>query len=96
MFTIFPGFNLVEAYHEWKKNHKNTKNKSVARAVKLVFCFAVLIVIWCLPLDTFGIEGLTILQKRVMAMEGISVLAETEVGVPHRAARYFTYTKRRK
>lgn len=35
-------------------------------------------------------------QKRVMAMEGISVLAETEVGVPHRAARYFTYTKRRK
>lgn len=35
-------------------------------------------------------------QKRMMQMEGISVLAETEVGVPHRAARYFTYNKRKK
>ncbi|MBR4154701.1 MAG: DNA mismatch repair protein MutT, partial [Paludibacteraceae bacterium] len=34
-------------------------------------------------------------QKRMMQLEGISVLAETEVGVPHRAARYFTYTKRK-
>jgi hypothetical protein len=34
-------------------------------------------------------------QKRMMQLEGISALAETEVGVPHRAARYFTYTKRK-
>ena len=34
-------------------------------------------------------------QKRMMQLEGISVLAETEIGVPHRAARYFTYTKRK-
>lgn len=32
-------------------------------------------------------------QKRMMQIEGLSALAETEVGVPHRAARYFTYTK---
>jgi hypothetical protein len=31
----------------------------------------------------------------MMQLEGISALAETEVGVPHRAARYFTYTKRK-
>lgn len=35
-------------------------------------------------------------QKRMMQLEGIAALAETEVGVPHRAARYFTYTKRRR
>ena len=35
-------------------------------------------------------------QKRMMQLEGISALAETETGVPHRAARYFTYTKRKK
>ena len=34
-------------------------------------------------------------QKRMMQLEGISALAETEIGVPHRAARYFTYTKRK-
>lgn len=35
-------------------------------------------------------------QKRMMQLEGIAALAETEVGVPHRAARYFTYTKQPK
>lgn len=35
-------------------------------------------------------------QKRMMQLEGISALPETEVGVPHRAARYFTYTKQTK
>lgn len=35
-------------------------------------------------------------QKRMMQLEGISALPETEVGVPHRAARYFTYTKQPK
>ena len=34
-------------------------------------------------------------QKRMMQLEGISALAETEIGVPHRAARYFTYNKRK-
>ena len=34
-------------------------------------------------------------QKRMMQLEGISALAETEIGVPHRAASYFTYTKRK-
>ena len=68
MYKIFPGFNLVEAYHEWKKSNKLNRNKTLGRALKLIFCFAVLIVLWCLPLDTFGIEGLTILQKRVMAI----------------------------
>ena len=68
MFTIFPGFNLVEAYHDWKKNHKSTKNKSIARAVKLVVCFAVLVTLWCLPLGSFGIDGLTVVEKRVIAI----------------------------
>ncbi len=68
MYKIFPGFNLVEAYHEWKKSNKLNRNKTLGRALKFIFCFAVLIVLWCLPLDTFGIEGLTILQKRVMAI----------------------------
>ena len=68
MYKIFPGFNLVEAYHEWKKSNKLNRNKTLGRTLKLIFCFAVLIVLWCLPLDTFGIEGLTILQKRVMAI----------------------------
>lgn len=68
MYKIFPGFNLVETYHEWKKNHKRSESKAISRAVKLLFCFAVLITLWCLPLETFGMEGLTVVEKRVMAI----------------------------
>ena len=33
-------------------------------------------------------------QKKMMQLNGLVMLDETETGVPHRAARYFTYKKR--
>ena len=68
MYKIFPGFNLVDAYHEWKKNNKLTKGKNIARIIKLLVCSAVLITLWCLPLETFGVDGLTVVEKRVIAI----------------------------
>lgn len=66
MFKMFHGFHLVEAYHEWKRAHKTSKALSVT--IKLIFCFAVLITLWCLPADVFGMEGLTVIEKRVIAI----------------------------
>lgn len=66
MFKMFHGFHLVEAYHEWKRAHKTSKALSVT--IKLIFCFAVLITMWCLPADVFGMEGLTVIEKRVIAI----------------------------
>ena len=66
MFKMFHGFHLVEAYHEWKRAHKTSKALSVT--IKLIFCFAVLITLWCLPADVFGVEGLTVIEKRVIAI----------------------------
>ena len=68
MYKIFPGFNLVDAYHEWKKNRKLSKGRNIARIIKLVICFAVLIILWCLPAEVFGVDGLTIIEKRVIAI----------------------------
>ena len=66
MFKMFHGFHLVEAYHEWKRAHKTSKALSVT--IKLIFCFAVLITLWCLPANVFGMEGLTVIEKRVIAI----------------------------
>ncbi len=37
MFTIFQGFHLVEAYHQWKKDHRKNKNPLGLKALKLFF-----------------------------------------------------------
>ena len=66
MFKIFHGFHLVEAYHDWKREHK--LSKTLSRAIRLVFCFAVLVTLLCLPADIFGMEGLTVIEKRVIAI----------------------------
>lgn len=68
MYKIFKGFPLVEAYHEFKKASKNTKNKNVARIIKLILCFTLLLTLWCLPTESFGIDGLTIIEQRVIAI----------------------------
>lgn len=68
MYKMFQGFHLVEAYQELKRASRLSKNKTVSRIIKLVVAFAVLIVLWCLPAEVYGIEGLSIIEKRVIAI----------------------------
>ncbi|MGM9748507.1 MAG: SLC13 family permease, partial [Candidatus Cryptobacteroides sp.] len=67
MFKIFPGYQLVESYHEWKKAHR-TDDKTVSRLIRLGIAIVAALVIWCLPLETLGIAGLTVIQKRTLAI----------------------------
>ena len=72
MFKLFQGFHLVEAYHEWKKNHR--ADKMASRMIKLAIAILVLIVLWALPSDIFGIAGLTPIQQRVIAIFAFAIL----------------------
>ena len=58
MFKIFPGYDLVESYHNWKKNHK-VDSKTVSRAIRLLIAIGVALVVWCLPVENW-IDGMTI------------------------------------
>ena len=64
MFKIFNGIHLVEAYHEWKKQRRD--EKIMSRMIKLAIAVAVLILLWCLPSSVYGIEGLGVIQQRVI------------------------------
>ncbi len=68
MYKIFNGFHLVEAYQEFKKARRLSKDKTIIRVIKLIVAFAVLIALWCLPAETYGIEGFSIIEKRVVAI----------------------------
>lgn len=68
MYKIFKGFHLVEAYHEFKKARRLTKNQTVARCIKLAIAIIVALVLWFLPIDSYGIEGLTIIEQRLISI----------------------------
>lgn len=74
MFKNFQGFHLVEEYHLWKKNHRKKKNPLNLKILKLSIAVLVPLVILTLPSHDFGIEGLTVIQHRVIAVFAFAAL----------------------
>lgn len=76
----FLGFDLVEEYHSLKREHRVSKR--LQRLVKMLAALAVLIVLWCLPVEAFGIEGLSIIEKRTVAIFVFAALMWVLEAVP--------------
>ncbi len=66
MYKIFHGFHLIEAYQDLKRKLNDCKkNQTVARCIKLTIAITLsLIFLWFLPIDTSGIEGLTVIEQK--------------------------------
>ena len=80
MFKNFPGYQLVEAYHNWKKTTKRD-NKTVSRAIRLIIAIVAALVVWCLPVEDW-ITGMTIIQKRTLAIFLFAILMWLFEAVP--------------
>ena len=74
MFKSFTGFHLVDALHkmstEFKQQTRWLKHKSFA----LFLVAAVTITLFLIPASAFGIEGLTIVQQRIIAVFAFATL----------------------
>ena len=82
MYKIFHGFALVEAYQNLKKAKRLAENKSVSRFVKLAIAIVVSLVLWCLPIEIFGVEGLTVIEQRLISAQlQISVAYFCSIGL---------------
>ena len=81
MFKIFPGYDLVEAYHNWKKAHKSQDDKTISRMIRLFIAVVAAVVVWCLPVETW-IDGMTIIQKRTLAIFLFAILMWLFEAVP--------------
>ena len=66
MFKNFIGYHLEESRRDKKNEMRNLKPNT--RAFKLIFCTLLLLVLWNLPSETFGIPNLTIVEQRVIAV----------------------------
>lgn len=67
MYKNFFGYQLVEAYHSWKKSHRLDDKKFVSRLIRIFIAVTASVVVWCLPMESW-IDGLTIIQKRTLAI----------------------------
>ena len=81
MFKNFPGYQLVEAYHNWKKSQKRGDSKNVSRAIRLIIAIVAAVVLWCLPVEQW-IVGMTIIQKRTLAIFLFAILMWLFEAVP--------------
>ena len=66
MFKNFPGYKVLEKIQK-NKSHKRER-KLPLNAIKLIFIVAITSIIALLPTDSFGIEGLTVIHQRIIAL----------------------------
>ena len=74
MFHIYKGYELVEAYHNMRMGrrfHPSGAFKKTAQAILVLF---VTLLLWNLPSESFGIEGLTTVQQRIIAIFAFATL----------------------
>lgn len=68
MFKSFTGFHLVEAYHKVRYENRFHPNKVFVKTAEIIVVMLVTLLLWNLPTTAFGIEGLTVVQQRVIAI----------------------------
>lgn len=66
MFKIFQGFHFVESLQHHKQNRRNEHLPK--HFFSLVITLAITLILWNMPIESFGIEGLTVVQQRTIAL----------------------------
>ena len=74
MFKSFTGFHLVEAYHKVRYEKRFHPNKVFVKTAEIIGVLLVTLFLWNLPTTAFGIDGLTVVQQRVIAIFAFATL----------------------
>lgn len=82
MYKIFKGFHLVEAYQELKKAKRLAEDRTVSRVIKLIIASSIALVLWILPISAFGVEGLTLIEQRLISIFVFATLMWVFEAVP--------------
>ena len=74
MFKSFHGFHLVDAYHKMHLQSRYQPQKVFMKSVEAVLVILVTLILWNLPSSSFGIEGLNVVQQRIIAIFAFATL----------------------
>ena len=89
MFKNFHGFNLVEDYHKARRENRSQKSSVNKHLIIAFFLLVVTLIIWNLPASVFGINDLTIVQQRIIAIFVLATLMWITEVVPSWATSIF-------
>ena len=74
MFKIFPGFHLVEAYHKARRENHAHPNRMMKKLIYAAIVLAVTLFLWNAPAEMYGIQNLTVIQQRIIAIFAFATL----------------------
>jgi hypothetical protein len=74
MFHIYEGFHLVETYHKMRHQRKYHPEDSTKRAFKIALVILVTLGLWNMPAEWYGIQNLTVIQQRIIAIFAFATL----------------------
>ena len=74
MFKSFNGYNLIEAYHRMRHVQKYQPGRVMKKVIEAIIVLIVTLVLWNLPSSAFGMDGLTLVQQRIIAIFAFATL----------------------
>ena len=74
MFKNFHGYGLLEAYHKMRKAQKEHPITNQKKIIKAIFVLIITLILWNLPAESYGMEGLTVIQQRIIAIFAFATL----------------------
>ena len=74
MFHIYKGYELVEAYHNMRMGRRFHPSGAFKKTAQAIFVLIVTLTLWNMPAEAFGIDGLTTVQQRIIAIFAFATL----------------------
>ncbi|MCR5680384.1 MAG: SLC13 family permease [Prevotella sp.] len=68
MFKNFNGFHLIDAYHKAHHAQKIHPDRAYKKVISIIIIALVTLWLWNMPTASFGIEGLTVVHQRIIAI----------------------------
>ena len=74
MFKSFTGFDLVQAYHKVRYEKRFHPSRVFNKTTQIFIVLFVTLLLWNLPTTAFGIQDLTVVQQRIIAIFAFATL----------------------
>ncbi|MDD6890829.1 MAG: SLC13 family permease [Bacteroidales bacterium] len=74
MFKNFHGFHVLDAYHKMRSLKKAQRERIIKKLIQACVVLVVTLLLWNAPITFFGIDGLTVVQQRIIAIFAFATL----------------------
>lgn len=74
MLSTYRGLHIVEAARNFRHEHKYHPSNNTKRVIKIAIVAIVTLLLWNMPVEWYGINNLTVVQQRIIAIFAFATL----------------------